>query len=84
MKTVRELAHRYQDGIEVTLRWNSRSGTVSIELADDRDETAHVFAVDPACALDAFHHPFAYAPVPVFGPRDAELFAAIDHQGGGR
>ena len=84
MRTQRELAHRYQDGIEVTLRWDSLSGIVSIELADDRDESAHVFAVEASRALDAFRHPFAYAPVPVFDPRDEALLAAIDEQGGAR
>ena len=60
MKT-RELAHRRQDGLEVTLLWNEASNEVTIELTDERTETAFAFIVDPACALDAFNHPFPYA-----------------------
>jgi hypothetical protein len=63
MKLARELAHRRQDGLEVTLLWNAGSNEVSIELHDDRTESEFAFLVDPACALDAFHHPFAYAAV---------------------
>jgi hypothetical protein len=63
MTTSRELAHRHQDGLEVTLLWDARSNTVSIELVDDRNETALTFLVDPKSALDAFNHPFAYVPV---------------------
>ena len=62
MKMSRELAHRHQYGLEVVLLWNARSSEVSIELLDSRTETALAFVVDPKSALDAFHHPFAYAP----------------------
>ncbi len=62
MTTSRELAHRHQDGLQVTLLWDARTNEVSIALLDDRSEVAFAFAVDPASALDAFHHPYAYAP----------------------
>ena len=62
MTMSRELAHRHHDGLEVTLLWDPRSNEVSIELVDDRNETAVAFGVDPKFALDAFHHPFAYVP----------------------
>jgi hypothetical protein len=58
-----ELALRRQDGLEVTLLWDSGSNEVSIGLVDDGAQTAFAFVVDPACALDAFYHPFAYAAV---------------------
>ena len=60
MKLSRELAHRRQDGLEVTLLWNTRSNEVSIGLVDESSQSAFAFVVDPACALDAFYHPFAY------------------------
>jgi hypothetical protein len=63
MKLTRELAHRHQDGLEVTLLWDTHSNEVSIELIDDRRDTAFAFVVDPSSALEAFYHPFAYAPV---------------------
>jgi hypothetical protein len=62
MKT-RELAQRRQDGLEVTLLWNEATNEVTIELCDERTETAFAFVVDPARALDAFNHPFPYAAV---------------------
>jgi YD repeat-containing protein len=62
MTASRELAHRHQDGLQVTLLWDARSNEVSIALLDDRSEAAFAFVVDPASALDAFHHPYAYAP----------------------
>ena len=58
-----ELAFREADGLEVALLWDTRSSEVSIELLDCRTETALAFVVDPKSALDAFYHPFAYAPV---------------------
>ena len=63
MNLERELAHRRQDGLEVTLLWNARSNDVSIGLVDEGAGTAFAFYVDPASALDAFYHPFAYAAV---------------------
>ena len=62
MNVSRELAHRHQDGLDVTLLWDAQSNEVSIELLDERQETAITFGVDAKCALDAFHHPYAYAP----------------------
>jgi hypothetical protein len=57
-----ELAHRQQDGLEVTLFWDGRLG-VSVEVVDVRNENAFAFPVDAESALDAFYHPYAYAPV---------------------
>ena len=63
MKISRELAHRQQDGLEVTLLWDARSNEVWIELADERTEIAFAFGVDAKLALDAFYHPYAFTPV---------------------
>ena len=57
---IRELAHRRNDGIEVTLLWNARTNDVFVAVAE-RDGGRFEFAVDPAEALEAFHHPYAYA-----------------------
>jgi YD repeat-containing protein len=62
MTLLTELAHRHQDGLEVTLLWDAQAHTISIDLLDDRSETALRFEVDPRSALDAFYHPFVYAP----------------------
>ena len=75
-----ELALRRQDGLEVRLLWDARSGEVSIDLSDESTQTAFAFLVDPSCALDAFYHPFVYAPVLSAGPEhDPEL--ALSQEG---
>jgi hypothetical protein len=57
----RELAHRTNDGIDVTLFWSKASNRVTISVFHVRDATALEFEVDGADALDAFNHPYAYA-----------------------
>ena len=59
--SLRELAPREQDGLEVTLFWDARSNSVSIEVVDQRDESSCRLPVAGHCALNAFHHPYAYA-----------------------
>jgi hypothetical protein len=59
---LKELAHREQDGIAVTLLWNAKTNEVSIQLVDQRIERDLAFTVANDAALDAFAHPFAYAP----------------------
>ena len=58
---LRELAQREQDGLEITLFWDARSNEVSVEVVDQRDESSFRMPVVGSCALDAFHHPYAYA-----------------------
>jgi hypothetical protein len=65
---VRELGHRHNDGIDVTLFWNSRTNDVFVVVEDQRDGKAFKLDVDGAQALDAFHHPYAYV-------RDVENYA---------
>ena len=57
----RELAHRTNDGIDVTLFWSKASKRVTISVFHARSATALEFEVDGADALDAFNHPYAYA-----------------------
>jgi len=56
----RELAYRNQNGLEVTLLWDSRSNEVSVEVID-RDDSGFRLPIAGHLALDAFHHPYAYA-----------------------
>ena len=58
---VRELDRRFNDGFDVRLLWNSRTNGVLVAIEDQRDGTSFEFRVDAAKALEAFHHPFAYA-----------------------
>jgi hypothetical protein len=57
---IRELDHRSGDGMDVTLLWEARTNTVFVNVVDERMSTQFRIAVDPANALDAFNHPYAY------------------------
>jgi hypothetical protein len=58
----RELARRRAGGYDVVLRWDPESDSVSIAVDDDRTGESIEFDVPRNHALDAFTHPFAYAP----------------------
>ena len=57
----RELAARVNDGIHVVLLWHPADDAVRVSVADDRTGECFELPVAPDRALDAFHHPFAYA-----------------------
>jgi hypothetical protein len=61
LTTVRELDRRTNDGLDVKLLWDSATDRVYVAVEDHRHGDAFELEVDPADALDAFHHPFAYA-----------------------
>ena len=69
---MRELDHRWSDGVSVTLLWNTQTNRVSVSVLDERRGVAFEFAVQADDALDAFHHPYAYAA----DPDDDAAFAA--------
>ena len=58
---IRELDHRNNDGIEVWLLWDSHADRVFVSVEDHRRDRSFHMSVDAADALDAFHHPYAYA-----------------------
>ena len=57
-----ELASRSGDGIEVSLLWSRTSDRVTVVVADLRSGERAEFAPPRHRALDAYYHPFAYAP----------------------
>ena len=57
----KELAYRNQNGLEVTLLWDPRSNEVSVEVTDHLDDSGFRLPIAGHLALDAFHHPYAYA-----------------------
>ena len=57
----KELAHRQNDGIEVTLLWHSDDDSVVVSIHDAKSDYAFQVGVPRDKALDAFYHPFAYA-----------------------
>jgi hypothetical protein len=58
---VRELDRRINDGFDVRLLWEPETNCVFVTVDHQRSGDALTLAVDPADALEAFHHPFAYA-----------------------
>jgi hypothetical protein len=58
----RELDHRTADGIEVALLWYPTGNYVSVVISDTKSGRAlELVLEDRDNALDAFHHPYAYA-----------------------
>lgn len=58
----RELDHRVCDGIDVRLLWSERDHRLLVAVNDERNDESFTLEVsEPRRAMDAFHHPFAYA-----------------------
>jgi hypothetical protein len=70
--THRQLAHRANDGIEVSLYWHEPTNQVTVEIFDVSLEEVLAFEVEAGDALDAFHHPYVYA-----SAREAYWLAAV-------
>ena len=58
--TRRELARRVSGGLEITLFWDKRDNSTSIDLRHETVDETISFRVPTGRALDAFHHPFAH------------------------
>ena len=58
----RELAARENRGYAVALTWNERTDRLTITVDDTRTGESFAFEAPSDRALDAFHHPFSYAP----------------------
>jgi hypothetical protein len=57
----RELDARAGDGLDVRLLWYPATDAVTVWVYDAKYSNAFELAVEPDEAVDAFHHPFAYA-----------------------
>jgi hypothetical protein len=58
---IRELDRRSNNGIDVTLLWSPHANRVFVAVEDEPSGESFSVDVDGAHALDAFHHPYAYA-----------------------
>jgi hypothetical protein len=60
-RSKRELAHRSDDGIDVTLYWCPGADRLTVCVCDER--RGAYFEIEPEAnnGLDAFYHPYAYA-----------------------
>ena len=66
-----ELAYRSGDGIEVSLLWSRLTDRLTVLVGDLRTGEFFDFSPPRNKGLDAFHHPFAYA------PKDAGLASLV-------
>ena len=57
----KELAQRENDGIEITLLWDSETDGLTVSVRDWRTGEAFDLTPDAHDAMDVFHHPYAYA-----------------------
>jgi hypothetical protein len=57
----RELAQRLSGDEEILLLWNPLDGHVEVSVRDVATGVGFNLEVAPGSALDAFHHPYAYA-----------------------
>ena len=57
----RELSARRAGGLEVVLYWHEGRGDMTVAVRDADTGEAFELNVEPANALDAFRHPYAYA-----------------------
>ena len=58
---LRELDHRRNDGIDVSLLWNEIDDRVTVAVFDAKTGDAFQIDVEGHEARDAFHHPYAHA-----------------------
>ena len=74
----RELAQRQTGSVEVRLLWYAEADRVEVSLYDSETDTGFYVDVAPADALDAFNHPYAYAPLHATAPRVVEAEESHD------
>jgi hypothetical protein len=60
--STRELAQRRSGTVEILLLWHAEIDRVEISLHDSSTGAGFYVDVPPGNALDAFYHPYAYAP----------------------
>jgi hypothetical protein len=56
----RELAHRSNDGVDVTLFWCERTNELTVCVSDERTGAYFELDADAEKALDVFYHPYFY------------------------
>jgi hypothetical protein len=57
----RELDFRAVDGLEVALLWHTETNRLTVSVFDSKNDDDFEIEVSSSDAMDAFHHPFAYA-----------------------
>jgi hypothetical protein len=60
----RELAHRIDGGVDVTLLWSAGEDRLAVAVFDEHTGELFVLDAESDKALDVFYHPFAHDRVP--------------------
>ena len=82
LTSIRELAVRVNDGLQIRLLWCEHDGRLWVAVLDTKTGDAFRVEVrDGERPLDVFHHPFAYGAyhgveVPAFSPAGVETAIA--------
>jgi hypothetical protein len=74
-KHVRELAERTSNGTVMRLFWLQGTQELWVEICEPEFDVTIVIPAEPDRALEAFHHPYAYAAAHGVLPQAAELLA---------
>jgi hypothetical protein len=61
-KPVRELAQRQSGTLEVLLLWHAQIDVVELSVRDVATGGGFQTEIEPDRAIDAFYHPYVYAP----------------------
>ena len=75
--TMKELAHRSGDGVDVTLLWvrNGDADETLVRVTDHREGAYFEIQAKPQLVLDVYHHPFAYRNLSTIDHNDSRLAA---------
>jgi hypothetical protein len=75
--TMKELAHRSADGIDVTLVWVRSHGVdyTVVYVSDHREGTYFEIPAEAHLALDVYYHPYAYRDFSTVDYEDSRLAA---------
>jgi len=57
----RELAHRSNDGVDVTLSWHAQTDELLVCVHDERRDVYFEIHPEHDFALDVYYHPYAHA-----------------------
>jgi hypothetical protein len=83
-KRIRELAERRSNGTLVRLFWLQGTRELWVEVCEPEFDVTIVIPAEPERALEAFHHPYAYATAHSDLPLAAEPYQSRCSDGLGR
>jgi hypothetical protein len=75
IRSMRELAHRSNDGLDVTLFWHPATDELTICVCDRSRGAYFEFEPHASHALEAFYHPYSYASLSSVHYEDRRLAA---------